>query len=244
MLKAFKVLGRGALAFALLLAVATQWLNPGAAAAAETERQVLIPVAMKHEPVVITKVTLGDTVVQAGRFVQEKATDPITGFQAGDAWIQNLTIYLLNRTHKTVAFAIIDLGFPETGDGRTKPQRAYQLNLGRIPPAADFDRSGEPLPQSPDRLPLSFAPGQTMALRLGDYIEQIRSHVEPVLPLSEGRHLTVSVSHLYFQDGMQWGTGMFAVPDRQNLSWRFMDRDYFPGDMDRNWPGRPGWAGH
>jgi hypothetical protein len=156
------VVGR-VLAVALPLA-ATEWTGLGTAAAAELERQIESPAALPNDPVVITKVTLGSAMVQAGRFIRPSAPtfDPVKPFQAGDDWIQNLAIQFLNRTDLPIVFAVISLGFPETGDGRTQPMRGCQLRLGQEPPGFAIDRSGKAVLVPPsDRPPLWFGPGQT-----------------------------------------------------------------------------------
>ncbi|HEY3826339.1 MAG TPA: hypothetical protein VGL82_17360, partial [Bryobacteraceae bacterium] len=42
---------------------------------------------------------------------------PIVPFEWNEDWLQNTTLYLLNRTNKTIVFGQIGLWFPETGDG-------------------------------------------------------------------------------------------------------------------------------
>jgi len=243
MFKTLKLVGGIALAFALILTFTTHRLNSGATAAAEAERQVDVPVARKIQPVVVTKVTLGNAVVQAGRFVKPETAplDPVTRFQAGDDWIQNLTIYLFNRTNFTIVYANIHLGFPETGDGLGQPQRSFTLQFGRIPPAADFDQSGNALPQPPARQPMLFRSRETIAIHLGDYIDRMRASAEPTIPLATVTKLGIHLGIYYFADGMLWH-GRYSMPDRQTFRWKPMDPNYFPGDMDRNWPGRPGWV--
>ena len=140
MFTSLKVVGGVALTFVLLLVLVTQWPKPVNAAAVATVRQVQVPVSTKKNPLVITKVTLGDTIVQLGRMVAptEELTTP---FLAGVDWIQNLNIYLYNRTNRKIVFAEIVLYFPETGDGRTQPMYAVTLHLGRIPPSASAENT-------------------------------------------------------------------------------------------------------
>jgi hypothetical protein len=240
MFRSLKVVGGIALAFAFLLVPTTQWLKPANSAAVKTERQVQIPIGSKMKPVVITKVTLGDTVVQAGRMA---TVEPITPFQAGDDWIQNLTIHLYNRTNKTIVFAQVLFGFPETGDGRAgaagQPPRAFLLQLGRIPPPAPS--AGH---QPTDWQPISFLPGQTMAIRLGDYIDRIRFQVEPVLPVAAVTQLIIQLNIFYFADGMEYSGNAFKIHDPQNPGKALhADPNYFPGNMNLSWPGRPDWTG-
>jgi hypothetical protein len=195
--------------------------------------------------VVVIKVTLGDVEVQAGRFASDPwKIDPITPFQAGNDWIHNLTIHLFNRTNRIIVCANIVLIFPETGDGHTKPWHVSNLNLGQIPPAAAIDRNGQAFPQPPDRQHLSFGPGQTMVIALGDYIDRIRS-VESAIPLAAATKLRISLSSFYFRGGMKFAAGGYSTPDPQIPgNWLHPGPDHFPGDMEGRWPGRPGWVGH
>ena len=210
--------------------------------AGEMERTVVAPVASKTHPVVLTKIALHDTVVQSGRFVRSRVepVDAVTPFRAGDDWIANLTLFLLNRTNRTIVHFSIRLGFPETGDGLVHPQYARTLNFGRMPDAANFDRNGVSVPVSSDVQPILFRPGETIAIHLGDYIPSIRGIVERALPLAATTRIAVHLGPFFFADGVQWH-GSYSAPDAQNHKWIPLGPDFFPGDMDRNWPGRPGW---
>jgi hypothetical protein len=246
MYKRLKLVGGITLAFVLVLVLATLWPRPGSAAAGETERQVQVPIGLKKDPVVITKVTLGDAVVQAGRFVQAGPAEPITPFRAGDDWIQNLAVYLYNRTNKTIVFARVIFGFPETGDAHSQPQRAFILELGLVPQSAPV---GTRMNLS-DLQPIVFPPGQTMVIRLGDYIDRIRSRVEPpsprsgAIPLAAATQLAIFLNAFFFADGMEYHAGVYNVQDPQDPGKVVhMDQGYFPGDPERTWPGRPDWRG-
>ena len=165
MFKAFKVASAAATAIALMLVVAAYWPGSGSAAAAGSQRQVALPIAHPNEALVITKITLGNATVQPGRFIKPTTIDPVTPFQADDDWIQNLSVYLLNRTNMTIVSVNLRIFFPETATD-TRPQGVITLNLGRIPDRAAFDRNGNSFPQLPERQPLSFRPGQTMVVAL------------------------------------------------------------------------------
>jgi hypothetical protein len=114
------------------------------------------------------------------------------------------------------------------------------LNLGRVPPPAAFDRNGKPLRQRPESQPIWFRPGQELAIRLGDYVDRIKTNVEPFMPLAVLTRLNVDLGLVFFADGMQWsGGGGFRALDPQTFTWRRLGPDYVPGDMDRKWPGHP-----
>jgi hypothetical protein len=237
MLKLLKAFGGGALAIALLLALTTWWPRPGAVAAAATEREVELTLARKVDPVLITQVTLGNAVVQTPRF---GPTDPVRPFQGDDDWIQNLSLYLLNRTNQTVVFADVDLVFPETGDGFSSPQDVVNLNLGRIPDAVALDGSGRPHLQPPDWQPLSFGPGQTMVIHLSDHIDRIAAGASPGLPLASAKRLKIVLSAFYFPNGMKFAANSYSTPDPEKVGrWVHKPVTYFLGDPSRNWPGPP-----
>jgi hypothetical protein len=181
--------------------LAALYLWPGVACAAQAERIVQFHIATKTEPVVITKVTLGNVVVQAGRWAKPIGTapDPMTPFQADDDWVGNLTVCVLNRTTRgRVVYMSMHFSFPETGDGRTTPRYMYALTLGRVPSAAAFE-IGRPLRLPVDSKPISFGPGQVLAVSLDNYISGIQPHV----PLATLTKMTIDFGLVYFADGLR-----------------------------------------
>ncbi len=192
------------------------------------------------DPVVVTKITLGDTVVQNGRFAKSRAEvpDPTLFFSASDDWVQKLSIHLLNRTDKAIAYQYLVCSFPDTTAGRSRA--AFELSLGVVPPFASFNRDGTPFQQRPGAQPISFGPHQTMTIHLGDYIDHIKASVKPGAQLAMQTTMNVNVSICYFADGMMWGGGYMTF-DRQASKWREVDRNSLPLNKDAYWPGRPGW---
>jgi hypothetical protein len=240
MFKRLKVAGACGLPFAVVFSLAAQYVK-AQAPGAQVERQVELPIVDKMAPVVVTKITHGDIVVQLGRFIKPVGTapDPTTPFLADDDWVQNLTIYLLNRTNDTIVSATFNLIAPETMDRVARSLAGFQLHLGRIPSSFAFE-NGRPVRQPPERQPISFRPGQTLAIHLRDYIDQIKAAVEPTKPLAALTTMDVRFVGFFFASGLRWN-GAFRALDPQNFTWRRKDPDYFPGDMDARWPGRPGW---
>jgi hypothetical protein len=242
MFRSWKVTAGSVLAVALLLTMATQWPKLGRAAG--VQRQVHVPTAWRYDPVVITKVVVGNAKVQAGRFAKPSTVDPdpITPFEAGDDWIQNLSVYFLNRTSQTIVAAEINLGFPETSMLTGRPPRGCVLKLGRRPAPAAFDRTGQAIPQPSDRLPLSFGPGQTMVVGLGDYMGQIGATVNPVMLLAAVTSVRIDLIACYFADGTRFAGGGYSSPDPDHPGrWRGKGSDYSPGLRRGSWPGQPGW---
>jgi hypothetical protein len=237
MLKAFGILGGSVLAFVLPLVIAA-----APARAAQAERQIDCGVPVSNYAVVVVKVTLGDTVVpcygEHGPPNRMGPFQPAPPFQADDDWLRNVTIYLFNRTNKNIVWAQLRMGFPQTGDGLTTAtaQRTFSMALGRRPAVANLDpHTGQPMP--PEGTPLSFAAGQTLPIRLGDYSDEIRNHIRDVLPAPVTK-ITFSWGFFIFEDGMSWSpTAQFGVPDPDRPGyWKSMPFDYFPGDVHANWP--------
>jgi len=241
MLERLKIAGGSIVAFSALVGLAA-YRGPEAAAA-QMRRQVEFPIVNRMPPVVITKVTLGSVAVQAGRFVRPANTppDPITPFLADDDWVQNLTVYLLNRTNQTIVYADFTFSFPETTDWASRFRAGSGLVLGRIPQSAAFGDDGRPIHQPPEAQPILFRPGETMAIHLGDHIDRIKADVEPTRPLAALTAIEVRLVGVFFADGLRWGPRYMTLDPRSH-TWRTMGPDYFPGDMNRNYPGQPGWG--
>lgn len=244
MLKRLRLIGGSGLVLAILVTLAARYVKSEAATLVPMQRQVNAHVPNKMQPVVVTKITLDDVTVQPGRFVKPvgEVQDPVTPFIADDDWVQRLTVYLLNRTNRTIVKAAFTFSFPETSDWAAHIRPVFSLSLGRIPPSVAFEK-GRPIFQKPESQPLQFGPGQTMAIRLGDYIDQIKADIEPAMPLAALSTLEVGVAGFFFEGGLRWD-GSFRAFDPQSSAWnRVDDPNYFPGDADGRWPGRPGWIG-
>jgi hypothetical protein len=227
--------------FIILVALGARVGGVGVATGAEAQRTVHLVAALKREPVVITKVALGASTVQLGRWdrARDEQPDPDTPFTGNDDWLQNLTVYALNRTNQTIVFLNLQVDFPETTAGRTRA--ACQLNIGRIPAAAAFDYQGRPISQPPSAEPLDFEPGQTLAVHLADYVDKIRRSVALTLPLFVLREVNIRYVSADFAGGMRWG-GVYQVFDPGTSAWKRLDLAYFPGNREGHWPGSPGWA--
>jgi hypothetical protein len=213
-------------AFALFPGVGT---TP--AAAAQADRRVDCNVAINNDALVVQRVAVGNTPVpcywSAGK---DRKYQPPPEFQAGDDWLQDLSITFFNRTDKTIVYVLIGLSFPQT-----QPERATNISLGRIPDVAAFDYQGKPVPQGA-RQPLSIGPGQSLTLKVGDYIQEIRGGLEPVLfvPVTT---VTIHLISCHFEDGMYWNPSSYSIPAPQHPGqWQHMPSGYFPGDKNANWP--------
>jgi len=227
-------------------------LATSAASGFAAEKVIQVEVQHRDDPVVITKVAYGNSEVQAGLIVDSgneanpTAVQPITPFQAASDWLQNTKLSLLNRTNKPIAELEIILTFPETGDGRSlsSPIRTYHLHLGRLPENAVFSgRTGQPLPPDLSKKPMSFLPGQTLTLNLGDYIDEVKANIVDRMPFESVTKCEILRGSIFFEDGMRWYVGRYSVPDPgQPGRRRDMEADYFPGRA--TWPPLYGTPGH
>lgn len=86
---------------------------------------------------------------------------------------------------------------------------------------------------------MSFAPGQTLLIPVGGYIDQIRASVDN-MPFMTVTKCTIRRRDFFFDDGMRWDGGDYSVPDPEHPGkFKELDGKYFPGNESRNWP--PGY---
>jgi hypothetical protein len=208
------------------------------------DRTVYIERQTRMYPVTIERVTVGDRVIQTGVMGGPIVMQPGTPFQAGNDWLKNMSFELKNRTNKTIDWAQIYLVVPDTGEGTTRTLALYSLQLGKIPANhVSLGRGGRPLPKQPEDLaasPLSFAPGQTLVVKLADHFDQLQEAVEQRVLLEQVTRIAIEPHYFFFDDGMRWDAALhaFGVPD-PNQPGKFTNMDkgkYFPGDPFQNWP--------
>ena len=193
-------------------------------------------------PVMITSIAVGGKSVECGLFVKPPSViQPITPFQAGDDWLQQMTISLFNRTEKeivagTVSLMVLDL----TTNCHTQVCPMEQIQLGQIPKVDAYDgRTGLPLQDHSERQPIQWLPGQTLTIRVGDYLEDMKSKLSNYEPITAVRNIAVHLGSFYFPSGMKWFGG-YAVPDPTHPGkFRYLPDNYFPGRRADNWP--PGY---
>ena len=165
--------------------------------------------------------------------VDGEEVHPGIPFQAGNDWLEKMSISLTNRTAKTIIYVCITLGFPETGDGRTPatPQRMLNIIVGRLSAVAAFSgRTGKPLFIDPATKPLSLLGYRTLEIRVGDYMADLKTYVEPSMPVTQIKHCEIHRTSFFFDDGMRWDAGGFALPDPDHPGrYKYVEGRYFPG---------------
>jgi len=198
-------------------------------------------------PLYITRVTVGKRPMLLGipMSAKQQRSHPnlihnTRPFQAGNDWLKDMTIYVKNRTDKTVAWLSLSLRFPETGNGRTEPVWIYHVQLGRLPAvdvASIRTKDGKPLRIGSNAKPLDLQPGQEIVVHVGDYIDKIKAYVETAMPLFYVTKCDVSADDCAFDDGMRWAGGAFSVPDPAHPGkWMYFPSGYFPGNPRQYWP--------
>ena len=196
-----------------------------------------------RDAVVVARVTMGYAEVHCGLLQAPAGNgfDSVTPVEWGSDWLKNMDIVLFNRTDKVIDAGRIDLFFPEIGNAR--PQGLQQIDLGRIPAAAAYYGSGRPILQDRSRKPLSWRPGEALVVHVGDSIDRIGPNLQEAMPSTGPTQVVIRLGPFYFDDGMKWAYGAYALPDPQHLGqWQPQPVSFFPGDRLNNWPPGHKWA--
>ena len=198
-----------------------------------------VEVQHREDPLAIIRVTVAGKDILCGLQTTALERQPVVAFQAGDDWLRNTTIYLLNRTNKPIVFAQIVVDFPETDDGSAaRPQWGSRITMGLLPAAVAYSGStGKPLYQDPEQKPLLLGPGETRPVSLGGYIERIQGDVENCMPFDQVTRVLVRRSWVVFEDLMEWD-GQYSAWEPANLGrWKKLAPGFFPGRPF--WPPKP-----
>lgn len=217
--------------------------SPQATAAGQKTLRVMPGGLMS--PLFITRVSVDNRVMMLGTPISARhySSNPnliLNGrpFKVGGAWLNDMTLYIKNRTDKPVASATVLLSFPETGNGHNQPMYVYHIRLGRIPAADAYEgRTGKPLRINPAAKPLNLKPGQEVAVHVADYIDGIKAYVEKAMPLYYATTVGVSINACTFTDGLRYSAGAYSLPDPSHHGkWKYLPSGYFPGDPHQFWP--------
>jgi hypothetical protein len=201
---------------------------------------VYIDAQYRMDPVTITSLTVGNQQVQPGMSTGPREVRPGAPFQADEDWLKNMSVSLLNRTNKMIVRAEMEFVFPDTGDGSSlRPVTAYTLAIGQRPEIDSFTSHGQRFPQEAGKHPLLFAPGQTLVVRVGDYVDAMQPLVEQKIQFAQVATIAIRRVRFYFVDGMRWDDlNGYGVPDPSHPG-QFTSKDrgrYFPGRPSENWP--------
>ena len=196
----------------------------------------------RTDAVMITEISVGGMKVDAGLFLKPDLVQPVAPFPADREWLDKMTIVLINRTNKTIVRAGVTMQFLDTGDCVAQPCDATLLQLGNTPLGANDGREGQPTaPRRPKRADLDWKPGQRLALRVHDFIDQISASISNRMSLSAVNRVAIHLGAFYFADGMVWSVTGFSIPDPIRAGkFTRLPSDYFPGRVGQNWP--PGYS--
>jgi hypothetical protein len=200
--------------------------------------------SMMTDPVMISGVAVAGKPIECGLFLKPLGLDPVTPFQAGSDWLQQMTISFINRTNKTIAAGGIFIEFLDTGEcSIAQPCAGTELRFGQLPAIDAYDgRTSRPLtPERSERPPLDWKPEQTIVVRLSDYMPQVEESLQNFIPVTAVTKVTLHRGPFFFDDGMTWTPGAgYSVPDPDHPGkFNKLPPDYFPGKRGRNWP--PGY---
>lgn len=185
----------------------------------------------------ITKVAVGDQQIQTGISGARGEVKQGTSFQADEDWLKNMTISLTNRTDKPIVCAQLRLWFPDTGNGTTaQPMANYAITVGRRPKSSLYHADGSKIPPDPAKKVLLLAPGETLVIHVGDYIDSIRPTIENLgnTPFSHVTRLNIEPTDFYFSDGMRWVGHAYYLPDPHHPGkYTKLGDTFFPGNAAR-----------
>jgi hypothetical protein len=224
--------------------------EPAQAQANQDSRTKLIDVQIGPDssnlryPVWITKVEIGNQFLLN---IQDTYNSPLPGeivrgqsFIAGNDWLKNMNIYVINRADLPVAWLSIALTFPQTGNGQTQPVWVYHIQMGRMPDVdAVSGRTGKPFP--PEFLgakSLGLQPGGRLTIHVADYMDKIEAYLKSAMPASAISQVDVWVDVCLFETGLRFSGGAFSRPDPEHPGqWiYFPTRQFFPGNIQKYLP--------
>ena len=187
------------------------------------------------EPVWITKLVIGDQFLlnPPNPYVTPLPgqVSPNQDFIAGDNWLKDTALYVINRTDQPIAWLSISFQFPQTGNG---PLWVYHLQLGRLPDAVAINESGQPFsPGPPGSTFLHLQSGARLAIHVSDYTDKIQDYLKTAMPLSAINEVHIWVDSCVFDDGLRFDADNYSRPDPQRPGkWVYLpNRQFFPGNI-------------
>lgn len=209
-----------------------------------TNKSINVAIATSNmwQPVWITKVQIGTQFLIApdNPTVAPQPGQIVSGqqFMAGNNWVREMMITVMNRTDNPIAWLSVSLRFSQTGNGHTRPILTYPIQIGRIPDVDKYTGYGKPLPAAArGTAPLRLQPGNTLVIRASDFIDKIKAQLESAMPLASIRQAYIYVDACVLDDGTRWAGGAYSKPDSQQPGqWLYEARGYFPGDAHRYLP--------
>jgi hypothetical protein len=227
------------------LAVIVFGLALGVASAQVSEKLVRAnDPAQITDAVMITNVSIGNSNLECGLFVKPPAVvQPVVPFQASNNWLREMSITLINRTNKVIVAGTVTLQFLDTGDCRSQPCFAANVDIGHMPAVDAYDgRTGKPLRLAhPEQQPLDWRPGQLLTVHISDHMGDVEQSIAGHLQPTAVNDVAIHIGPFFFADGMRSVGSYYSVPDPEHHGkYKYLPYDYFPGNRGANWP--PGYS--
>lgn len=185
----------------------------------------------------ITGVSVGTQQIHTGLSGARGEIKQGTPFQADEDWLKNMSISLTNRTDKPIVCAQLRLWFPDTGDGTAvRPMTNYAITVGQRPESSLYHADGSKIPPDSTKKALLLAPGETLVIHVGDYIQSIQYTIENLgnMPFAQVTRLNIEPTDFYFSDGMRWVGHSYYTPDPEHPGkYTKLADTYFSGSAAR-----------
>src|ERR1700678_2515246 len=153
------------------------------------------------DPIKIVRVLLDGVEVKPG--LEGLPSDkPGVPFQAGDEWVNHLTVVLKNVSTKKVVYADIRIFFLDLGDGTPQHPLVGDGNaIGRRPKHARYSTIRGAWQNDPVRDPILIDPGHEFSLpAIGpDRFEEVKEMIESRQPLSSVTRARLGLATVYFE---------------------------------------------
>jgi hypothetical protein len=182
----------------------------------------------RFAPVEVTRVAIGSQDIVPGIY-----RDPERGgkpFKADVNWLEELVLWLRNRTAKTIGAADLQVCFPETT--ATGLMMCSPVEVGCIPPPVEsFTHGGASMQVS--SCPFRLEPGAVVRISVRDYAQSMREFVEERQPFSTITSCFIHFQAFHFDGGMKCTPGHYWVPkaSRPGLE-TSLAPTFFPGSQD------------
>ncbi len=139
-----------------------------------------------NDAVMISNVSIAGQTVECGVFIKPPdIVQPVTPFQAGPDWLQQMTITLINCTNKAIVYGGIIFHFLDTGDCKSQPCAGTEIHFGQLPAVdAYYARTGKPV-KNRGTAPLNWGPEQTFVVHVSEYIPQIEQSLNKFMPVTD-----------------------------------------------------------
>jgi hypothetical protein len=180
-----------------------------------TEVTVHVAFAGITPPAQVVAIMLGD-----------KEVPPDTPIPVSGKWLRRVGIVVKNVSSKTMVMGLIDLSYPETGNGSpSSPILAANLGLGNPPAHFYLRKDGSKRimksvqTQEPE---LHLPPGATVLFTFKgpDHANADVDQVNAFQKAGKFTKIDVSLDEFFFEDESMWHEGQYYLPEPPPVVWR------------------------